>query len=349
MMLALFSGNLLPAQDVQKPDYDTGYYTSFHNDLIFRVFTTRKYHNFEIKKDGTSGLKYLPNNLLNLGVGVSYRGLSLNLAYGFDFINPEKGRVNTNRIDLQSRLYGRKWLIDLSGEFFKGYDLHPKGKFTTGDTGYYARPDLDMIVAGFTAYRLLNSRRLTMRNGFVQDEWQKKSAGSFLIGGGLNYARIKADSTILPTLSLREFNTAELLNLKTWTLSAGIGYAYTLVLPADFYISGAATAQMNLAYVEERYPTNIARKTSLTPAVSPKLSAGYFNGDWHVGAFWVNNRLSSKGAMGSRYVHNTGIFRFVVSKRIPTSKKTKQLLKPVDGLLNIVKEPVDAVVQPEIK
>lgn len=323
---------------------DSSYYDQYQNDFISRVYVSKKYNFFEVKqKSSDNRLLYRPNTSVNLGVGVTYRKFSLNIALGFGFLNPEQGKGKTKKLDLQSRLYGRKWLIDLSGEFFNGYYLYPRGKDAPTARDYYLRPDLSVNVVGISAYRLFNSKRMTFRNGIIHDEWQKKSAGSLLAGGSIHYAGVDGDSSVIPLRATRDFGGNTLLGLRNWMVAGGLGYAYTLILPAHFYVSGALVGELNFGLVKETSANMSHTRFSVTPTISHKLAAGYFDGNWGVGAFWINNRLSAKGYSGNSYLLNTGVMRIIVSKRFTASPRTKKKLAPVDKLLDLVLKPDPAL------
>src|SRR6478609_11738909 len=87
---------------------DTTYYVT-HNDQIHgRVYAIKKYTvlNYQNKRDDYS-LRYLSNTSVGLGVGVTYSWLTVNLAYGLRFVDPNtKGK--TNHLDLQIHGYGKK-------------------------------------------------------------------------------------------------------------------------------------------------------------------------------------------------------------------------------------------------
>src|SRR4051794_12709184 len=83
----------LRAQMTDRSESDSSYYEQYHDDLITRVFVSRKYNFFEVKqKETDSRLRYRPNTTVNLGVGVTYRKISVNIAVGFGFLNPEQGK-----------------------------------------------------------------------------------------------------------------------------------------------------------------------------------------------------------------------------------------------------------------
>ena len=76
------------------------------------------------------------------------------------------------------------------GEFYKGYYLTPQGLAAPEGKPYYLRPDMGLSLVGFAFYRALNERKFSYQAGLLQNEWQKKSAGSVLVGGEIYYGSI---------------------------------------------------------------------------------------------------------------------------------------------------------------
>jgi hypothetical protein len=75
---------------------DTSYIQTYDSLITTRFFFSRKYTSILVGGPGNlANLKYRPNSTLNMGVGATYRWFTLNLAYGFPFLNPERGRGKT--------------------------------------------------------------------------------------------------------------------------------------------------------------------------------------------------------------------------------------------------------------
>lgn len=163
----------LHAQD-KKLTHDTSYYSVYPDKLTLRFYFSRKYTAFTIlNPKGGKDLQYKPNTPLSMGAGITYRNVSLNLAYGFGFLNHDKEKGKARYIDLQGHLYSTKWAVDWYGQFYKRYYLDPK-EYTFGDSNYYyQRPDAKVHLVGVAAYRLSNGKRFSYRAALVQNEWQK--------------------------------------------------------------------------------------------------------------------------------------------------------------------------------
>ena len=73
--------------------YDTSYYVSYEDQITGRFYLSQKYVSFRYIDTGNDLVfRYLPNTTLNMGVGATYKWATLNLAYGFGFLNPENGK-----------------------------------------------------------------------------------------------------------------------------------------------------------------------------------------------------------------------------------------------------------------
>ncbi len=322
------------AQENTVPEYDSAYFESFPTDLVLRTYLSQKYTTLELKNGRDAPrLRYRPNTNLNLGVGFTYRNFSLNLAYGFGFLNPDSEKGKNKKLDLQARIYTRKWAVDFFGQFYKGYYTFPKGRGQTTDDNYYIRPDLKVNLAGISVYRVFNHRRFTLRSVFMQDEWQKKSAGSLLAGIEMYYGNVKDDSALVPSLLRTFYDPRSIKSVRLFQIGPGVGYAYTQVLPANFFLSGSLTISGNFGLVQESGTSETTNRVGINATMQVRAGAGFNNGNWVVNAFWLNGRDGAKGApSGNNYVLNTGNVRLIVAKRIQPGKGLRKLLRPLDKI-----------------
>lgn len=316
-------------------DHDTSYYESYPERFIGRIYFSGKYTNLELKKDDeTPRIRYRPNTSLNTGIGATYRTLSLNIAYGFGFLNNNDEKGKTRRLDLQSRVYSRKWAIDLYGQFFKGFYLYPKGRAITDPDRYYERPDLKINLGGISAYRLLNHKRFSFRSVFVQDERQKKSAGTILVGAEVYYGTIKGDSALVPGDLSSSYDQRGIAKARIMEIGPGAGYAYTQVLPFNLYLMGCIVMNLNMSLVQESGVTAKTDHFGINADMLYRYSVGYNNGNWNVNVFRVSNKVSAKSALsGNRYVFDTGIYRLIIAKRLNPGVRGRKLLKPIDRIM----------------
>lgn len=325
----LYAGNA-SSQTQVSPAYDTNYYETHPESVIMRVYFSRKYTNLELQKGNDAPrVRYISNTSINTGIGASYHGLSLNIAYGFGAKRHDLEKGNTKKLDMQARLYGRKWAVDFYGQFYKGYFLSPKGRGHNDNSSYYIRPDLKVSLVGLSTYKIFNYKKFTLHQAFVQDEWQKKSAGSFLAGVEAYYTDFHGDSALVPSTLSSFYDRRGIRRVRFVKIGPGAGYAYTQILPLHLYITASLTANVNLAFVQETAPTSgMVNHVSVNANLISRLAAGYSNGNWNVTAFWVNNRNGTKGALsGNDYIFNVGNYRLIITKRIEPGPKANRFLK----------------------
>ncbi len=309
---------------------DSAYYIYFPNSITARLYTSQKYSRFNLRAKHAPTLHYLPNTTFNLGIGATYHNFSLNLAYGFGFLNPGK-KINKSRyLDLQTHLYQPKWVTDAYGQLYKGF--HLPGSFNEHLKSYY-RKDLQLYLFGLSHYYIFNSKRFSYRASFKQNELQKKSAGTLLAGVELYYGIVKADSSLVPTSVSEKYPQKNLTKINYLSIGPGIGYAYTQIMATHFFITGSITGNLAFSFANEHLQKNSDANFSLNPVTRFRVAAGYNTESWNVSANWVfDNLLFTGEKKHTTYWFNTGNFRVVIAKRLYGGKKLKKILKPLDKI-----------------
>ena len=317
-----------------RPDHDTTYYESYTGSLIGRAYFSKKYTGLEFDRPSGSRLRYEPNTALNLGVGVTYHNLTINLAYGFPFLNPVDGKGKTKYLDLQTHFYAREWTIDLLGQFYKGYYLTPKGLAADSPDSFYIRPDLRINMGGIAVYHLFNSERFSFRAPIFQDEKQKKSAGSFLLGAEAYYGVIKADSSVVPAELSDQYSQRGIRSFRFFKIGPGAGYAHTFIIASDFFCMASLQANLGVDFTHQAGGKGGLNKVSLSPGYIYRLVAGYDKGVYNLNISVVGNQLSLKPAVSDDKIFiTTGTYRLTLTRRFYPGPKLKRKLKPIDDFL----------------
>jgi Domain of unknown function (DUF4421) len=310
---------------------DTNYYETYWNRITARLYLAQKYTHFTMPSSASANdLQYVANPKLNLGIGVTWHNLSLNVFNGFAYLNNKdtvKGK--TKGLDLQIHLFPRKWVIDVLVVMPKGFHLNPKGFASNDPSKYYYRPDVKERIFGLAAYRLPNKARFSYRAALVNNEWQKKSAGSPLYGLHAYYLIMEsnaADSLLVPKKLQSSFPTlANITESRFITVGPGIGYAYTLVIKKHFYVMASAVAHLDVNIMtEEKGPSVMDRNTTIAGALVYKAAAGYNSSTWAFSATASGNEFWAKGSSGQKYNVMGGGLRFSLTKKIETGKHTKK-------------------------
>lgn len=296
---------------------DNGYYITYPNKAVVRAFISQKFAPLNIRAKNHDDLYYRSNSKLGVGLGATYKSLTLNLGYGFPFLNRDQGKGETKGLDLQLHIYPKKWAIDLLGVFLKGYYLDPDDNNGLGLADYYQRPDVRRGLTGISVFRVPNAGKFSYKASVVHSEWQTKSAGSVLYGGEAYYGVVRADSALVPGKVSNNFDQAGIKTFHFFNVGPGIGYAYTFVLDGHFFISGSAIASAHFNFVSEQKASDKQTKASVTPGAVYKAGIGYNSSTWSVSANILGNALfSGSVASPNKYYLPTGNYRFTVAKKI---------------------------------
>jgi hypothetical protein len=313
-----------------KPDlHDTTYYNSYENQITGRYYFSKKYTilNFRNLIQGYN-FSYRPNTTLNMGVGATYRWATLNLAYGFGFLNPDRGQGDTRYLDLQFHTYGRKIILDAFGQFYRGFYL--AGTDITTDNSYYLRPDLRVNLVGVSTQYIFNHDRFSYRAAFHQNEWQKKSAGTFIAGFEVYYGTVLADSTIVPTALDRPIAASNIDHLKFFEFGPNAGYAYSLVIRRHFYITASAAVGFDYGGTQVIRDGEGEWVYGVSPNTFFRIFCGYNTRVWAVSVLYLNNGVHLHARGEGQVTFNTGNARLNFVYRFKPSRKAKRMLKYID-------------------
>lgn len=309
--------------------FDRRYYESYTDLITSRLYFSQKYTSLRIRggREGIRDLHYRPNTTLNFGVGATYGWFTLNLAYGFDFLNrSDKSKGKTRYLDLQSHIYTRKMSIDLFGQLYRGFYAYPKDIVVMNGDSWYIRPDIRMRHFGAAAYYTYNWKKFSLRAAMLQNEWQRKSAGSLLVGGEFYYGGSRGDSALVPGAALHPYEQAGVTRVRYFDIGPGIGYAYTWVIEEHFFLTGGLTCSFPLSFHKDWRGGVVEHQTSISPDLLTRLGVGYNSDRFNISMSWVNSTVQTKGERG-KYAVQTGNVRLNAAYRFAPGPKLKRKLK----------------------
>lgn len=329
ILLLIFSSSKIQAQDA---DQDTSYYQTFPEHLNGRFYFSQKYTGLKLAdKDADTEYLYMPNTTLNMGVGATYRNLTLNLAYGFGFLNPEKGKGETKYLDAQAHVYPRKMVIDLFLQLYKGFYL-TDGLGAAAGENYLTRPDMKIQKIGVSVQYVFNHGKFSYRAAFLQNEWQKKSAGTFLLGAEMYGGLAHEESNLIPDAFIddpsRNFKT-----IRFFELGPNAGYAYTLVIKKHFFVTASATANLGVGYSTHHGENGRHTQWGINPNYFLRGFAGYNSERWSINANYVHNnvQLPENGSFSNAMM--TGNYRLNFIYRFLPGPKLKKRLGVIDRVM----------------
>lgn len=324
---------------------DTSYYISYHSQITGRIYLSRKATSMTLQNAAHhEDLNFRPNSSLNLGIGATYKWITINLAYGFDFLNflnPKTELGKTKYLDLQCHLYGRKIIIDGFGQFYKGFYLAPKGTATDGNS-YYLRGDVRVNQIGLSMQYVVNNRKFSYRASFLQNEWQKKSAGAILIGFESYIGNVKADSSIIPNrfdTTMAKKNIREFIYYKT---GPNVGCAYTLVYKKHFFITGSVAGSLGFGNNTIVSDEGRSQNFGVSSSIFIRGFAGYNSEKWAISAIYTSNNVGvNSGDISTRISLNTSNIRLNFVYRFPPPKRVKKHLDVIDKTEHYIKDKID--------
>ncbi|GAB3323119.1 hypothetical protein GCM10027299_19060 [Larkinella ripae] len=323
----LWTVSVAEAQNRVRREVDTAYVRTFPRQLTGRTYLSQKYTSFFLSTPlpSTPSLHYRPNSSLDLGVGATFKALTLNLAYGLSFLDNRALKGRTNDIDLQTHVYMRKWVLDGFGQFYRGYYLTPRGTAAPDLDQFYLRPDLRIRLVGGSVRRVFNFRRFSFRAALVQNEWQRRSAGTWLIGFQLYYGIVRGDSALVPGVLRADFPTETVQRMRLVKLGPGAGYAYTYVFREHWFATGSLTANLNATFSKESFGTGNLTYGNVRPDLLFRVVAGYNSNRWCVTLGWVNGSVSVTSPI-YQYTLHTGNYRLTVARRFKTAARLQKIV-----------------------
>lgn len=315
-------------QVTPKLDYDTNYVESYTHLLSLRLVGIQKAHEINIKdKYNDRSLMYRPNTNFSTGIGFNYKWMGLNVAFPLGFMNNDEDLYGeTDQFDIQMNAYGRKMGVDAFVQRYKGYyihniaDIHPN--WIDGEP-FPQREGLASIAFGLEYYYSFNDKKYSFRSSFIQNERQKKSAGSWLLGGYLNSFMIRVPLGLLPPPIIDLFDKrVNLTEVNVSNLGLSGGYIHTFVFAKHFF----TTLSLDLGIAAQAAKITNKQNEDLrvggvSGRVKFRLAAGYNTEKWNAGVTVVSmaqNFVVNQNAEISRTVGNLKFFvgrRFSVKKR----------------------------------
>ncbi len=254
---------------------DSTFIRSKRDELTLKLITVEKYSRVYLRDQIENvNYRYHPNETANIGFGLNYKWIGVNLAF-----NPAPNRKvdefgRTRKLDLKINSYGAALGFDIQLMNYRGYYLENPHVVEPGraEDDYVIRPDMNTFNLGFNVYYVVNNEEFSMRASYIQTEIQRKSAGS-LIGGffgsiygmssDLSLTNITDNSILYP-------NSPFVQGGAFITTGIMLGYIHTFVLKEHFYFTLGATpglglqvSSVNLLFSEDITRLRLAGKAHL--------------------------------------------------------------------------------------
>ena len=312
--------------------WDTTYVRDYSQRPTVRIFASHKFNSLVLRAlPGYEDLRYRPNGRLNLGIGASYRRLTLNIGLPAPFVNDDSEQRGRSRfIDAQANLYTVRQASNLFLQSYRGYHITSYDQAQLGweqPTIYPYRGDLRQFNVGISSLRIHDHERFSYRAAFNQDAWQLRSAGTWLYGGYATCYVLKADSAIVPArIRDRFFTTSSIREGIIADIGPMAGYAFTYVYKRHWFITASGAVGAGITVQELRVPAEEGdrRLSDAGPGwhVQVRAAFGYNSARRYAGVVFNQELVGTFLRPQDRFAWDVGNFRMIIAQRIRQRPRT---------------------------
>lgn len=311
-----------------KKETDTTYIDDYYYTLTTWFNTFSKNNRITIyDKQRPSSLAYVPNISASFGPGIGYKWAAVDFAFISTRPLDRNLYGKTSKLDVQGHFHMKKFLIDGTLQYYKGFYLYDypdsAGIFRTDSTPY-VRPDIQQLSCGASLLYAFNWDKYSLPASFSQSQRQKKSKGTWVIGGQMTFFTVGGDSNFIPT-PVRPYmdSSAYLSGIGSFSIGIIGGYLYTIVYK-NWYITGALIPGFGrqtyiYALLNDTAPHYDNSRT--TGKFYGRLSLGYNGPNFYTGISTIAETSDFRNSTKSYLSHNFSVVRFFVGYRFFIRKR----------------------------
>lgn len=205
--------------------------TTFPDKITFRAAVTNAANRFVLRGDDGTSARYRPVNRNILKLSVQFRGLDIGFGLTPAFMNQERNQENARLRNMNFRLFLGRWM-----QTFDYYDQ--RGHFGELEGVEIYLPGLETRKIGGTTAYVFNPN-FSFRALVSQNEWQRRSAGSFVPRLVAYHTRYK--------LTLDEIESRSY----SFDLGMGPGYHYNWVVGNNWMFSAGNTTGIGVNFLKD--------------------------------------------------------------------------------------------------
>ena len=306
-------------------NHDTTYIKSYADLLALKLVAVNKYNYFQIRdRNNDTKLTYRPEYGVNLGLGMAYKWFSMDITFDVG-LRENQNLENREFLDIQTRAYSSKRLIEAYIQYYYGYVLtRADGIDQNLLSDNNSRVDIRTISFGLQYLFALNYDKFSLNAPFVLSEKQRKSAGSPIFGSSLVMFTMNGDSSVVPTSMKPYFDEKlHMVDMGLISVAVNFGYMYTFVWKKHIFLTLGLIPGLNFNFGD----TKAQERENLIWTISYKIKTmnaiGYNSSRFFTGIHFVGdvNNVNLKNKLSTQF--SNGSVKFFAGYRFQRRKKQK--------------------------
>lgn len=301
----------------QKRDSDRNIYIERFPDYFFVwPLIKQRTNQFEIQQATNSAnkLAYRPNNSVGMGFGLYVFEVGAELTFAVPLAAERESLYGkTTATDLQLNLLGKNWGLDLFYQNYRGFYVSDPNQKIPAGLPLPQRPDTRTQNLGINGIYAFN-KKFSLRSAYNFSERQRKSAGSLMLTGTLNFFDVDMDSAAYGSkyhATLGANNAFDRLNMNTASISPG--YSHTFVYK-NFFVNGSLSVGPAVHWVDYSVDLRVSTVAVLNSFVDLRIGIGYNGKRFFSGINMVGQARSAKFS-GIQFIHASNTVKIVIGYR----------------------------------
>jgi hypothetical protein len=289
----------------QKDSLQNPYFKSYDDKVTASIYYLDTSNNFQIVYPVPGAekatLDLVPNRKEQLGASVSFKFVDLSFGFSPKFLNANKDNTDSKLLNFNARLYHKQWMQSFTYFYQKGFYVSQDG-INAAFPGFRS-----LKIGGATSY--IFNKKFSYKAIAGQNEWQTKSAGSFIPAFSAYYTNIKYKSP------------EDRINGDIYLFSLAPSYFYNLVLGKHVLVSAGLSMGAGI-YITDG-------ETKVLYEIDTSLKMGY-NSDSFFVFMNVNHINFIQGETDSIGLNdNISTFKITAGYRFNAPNKVKEVYEKV--------------------
>ena len=301
---------------------------SFPDFFTLRMGISNSYNSYEVYNEANNErILISPNQEITSTFTFLFRSLEIDIGFtphflNFNSDNDKKGDSKLFVLNLRS--YLGRWMQSIDLYSTKGFYVS-KASFDLPEDDYITLPDLKSFKIGGTTSYILNDK-FSFRAISFQNEWQRKSAGSFIPRLAYYFTKIEDRSTG----DRSEF----------FDIAVGPSYHYNFVIHENIIFSVGGFAGIGANFSKTRFNENssVNHFNSIAYDLAGRASLGYNSKRFYTGFTNTYNFFFYHEDRSTAVEAEQVFFEFYLGYRFNAPKKWIRAANKVNQKLGIEEE-----------